>query len=61
MSVDALTEPGVVRLGFFASNFQHFEGGWTTAGRTVQSVNGASTCVIQTTHARGNHAGSKTS
>ena len=29
--------------------------------RTAQSVRGASTCVISTTHARGNHAGSKTS
>ena len=28
---------------------------------TAQSVRGASTCVISTTHARGNHAGSKTS
>ena len=29
--------------------------------RTAQSVRGASTCVVSTTHARGNHAGSKTS
>ena len=29
--------------------------------RTIKSVRGASTCVVQTTHARGNHAGPKTS